>query len=519
VSAQAIPQKRDLPMPGAVGLSFLLHVLVIAAITLIRISPPSDEVALGIAAYVAPQEGQNRESQSDGGATERPDTTVARQEVPMPAEREAKEVSRKRVIGTAETQTAASESDSTSQEEESATSPPVASHDDAVAAVTPPDPSGELQQSTPEPTIPAEPTFDVSPSQQARLAKWVSHSSALGDVTQLNDPELKWQEGDREYAAKIVREPAADSMSVDHVVVEVSTVDHGQRMEAQVKMKRLSFSSFTQLIDSWDTDVQLHDDVIEGRFHSNSRIFIGYDSQAAPKFLGKVTTAAHGFTVATSDGRHRREDIFRGGLETQTDRIDWPHRFRPVLGGESIDPTHVINVNGSARIVFYEDGTYGIANLGSRAHEERRPLPGEPAYIFGAPHETLYVRGTVNGKVLVYCPDRIVIDGSLKYASDPRTSSSDDYLGLVADGFIEIAHHTVTGRGVLEIDAAIFAGRRFEVTDLDTPLRSTLLIYGSLTAGTVSATEPRYATKIVYDSRFEERRPPGFPVTTRYEVE
>jgi hypothetical protein len=286
-----------------------------------------------------------------------------------------------------------------------------------------------------------------------------------------------------------------------------------------VKMKRLSFSSFTQLIDSWDSDVQLHDDVIDGRFHSNSRIFIGYDSQAAPKFLGKVTTAAHGFTVATSDGRHRREDIFRGGLETQADRIDWPRRFHPVMGGESIDPSHVINVTGSMHLVFYGDGTYGIRSFGSRALEERRPLPGEPAYIFGEPHETLYVHGTVNGKVLVYSPGSIVIDGSLKYASDPRTSSSDDYLGLVADQYVEIAHHSVIGRGLLEIDAAIFAARRFVVTDLDVALRSTLLIFGSLTAGSVSATEPRYATKIVYDSRFEERRPPGFPVTTRYEVE
>ncbi len=37
--------------------------------------------------------------------------------------------------------------------------------------------------------------------------------------------------------------------------------------------------------------------------------------------------------------------------------------------------------------------------------------------------------------------------------------------------------------------------------------------------GTISATEPRYATKIEYDSRFERQRPPGFPSTNRYEVE
>jgi hypothetical protein len=335
----------------------------------------------------------------------------------------------------------------------------------------------------------------------------------------LSEHELKWQEGEREYEAKIVREPAADSMSVDHVVVEVSTVEQGKRIETRVKMKRLSFSHFTQIIDYWDTDVQLHDDEISGRFHSNSRIYIGYDSQAMPKFLGKVTTASGGFTVATSDGRHRREEIFRGGFETRTDRIDWPQEFRPAVGDASIDPTHTIKLHGSARIVFYEDGTYGLTDLNSRAPEERRPLPGEPAYIFGSPRETLFVHGTVNGKVLVYSPNRIVIDGSLRYASDPRTSNSDDYLGLVSDQFVEIANHTITGRGLLEIDAAVFAGRRFVVNDLEFPTHSTLLIFGSLTAGTISATEPRYATKIVFDSRFEEHRPPGFPVTSRFEVE
>jgi hypothetical protein len=45
------------------------------------------------------------------------------------------------------------------------------------------------------------------------------------------------------------------------------------------------------------------------------------------------------------------------------------------------------------------------------------------------------------------------------------------------------------------------------------------LIYGSLTAGTVSRTEPRFATRIEFDPRFEHARPPGFPQTDRYEIE
>ncbi|TLY49034.1 MAG: hypothetical protein E6K50_10745 [Gammaproteobacteria bacterium] len=77
----------------------------------------------------------------------------------------------------------------------------------------------------------------------------------------------------------------------------------------------------------------------------------------------------------------------------------------------------------------------------------------------------------------------------------------------------------MTGPGDLEIQAAVYARRRFVVTDYDAPREGTLLIYGSLTAGSLSATEPRYATRYEFDKRFEYERPPGFPMTDRYEIE
>jgi hypothetical protein len=84
----------------------------------------------------------------------------------------------------------------------------------------------------------------------------------------------------------------------------------------------------------------------------------------------------------------------------------------------------------------------------------------------------------------------------------------------------------VTGPGDLEIQAAIYAKRRFIVSDYQAaggptacPCAATLSIRGSLTAGMLSPTEPRYATHYAFDRRFEQVRPPGFPVTNRYEVE
>jgi hypothetical protein len=34
----------------------------------------------------------------------------------------------------------------------------------------------------------------------------------------------------------------------------------------------------------------------------------------------------------------------------------------------------------------------------------------------------------------------------------------------------------------------------------------------------MSASEPRYATRVEFDSRLDRVRPPGFPTTDRYEV-
>jgi hypothetical protein len=132
----------------------------------------------------------------------------------------------------------------------------------------------------------------------------------------------------------------------------------------------------------------------------------------------------------------------------------------------------------------------------------------------------LHVKGTVNGKVLVYSPERIVIDGDLVYEQDPEeVPDADDYLGLVSDKYVDIAPPDVTGPGDLVINAAIYAKRRFAVSGYRFRNDALLYIYGSLSVGSLSATEPRYYTRIQFDQRLEELRPPGFPMTDRFEVE
>ena len=170
-------------------------------------------------------------------------------------------------------------------------------------------------------------------------------------------------------------------------------------------------------------------------------------------------------------------------------------------------------------ITFHADGSYSWKTVDASDEAERRQIPQDAFYIVGSKKKKLHLKGVVKGKVLVYSPGKIIIDDDLTYARHPEISFvADDYLGLVSDRDIEIAHPNVTGPGDLHIHAAIYAKKRFRVRHLRAKGSGTLYIYGSLTAGSLTATEPRYATHIQFDKRLENSRPPNFPMTDRYEI-
>ena len=373
------------------------------------------------------------------------------------------------------------------------------------------------------PAPPTPPTLDVpqarkveiAPALQATLIQRMTE--AAQSLIDAERTEFAWQEEGREYRAVLKRELTADSMDLERVAAEITMTDQGSSMQTKLLFARLAFSQFTQVVDRWDPNVQLHDDEIVGRFHSNSSFYVGHSSSATPKFTGKVTTAARNFRFA-SGARRRQNEMFQGGLETSAGRIDFPEQT-PSFDPASPEPdAHVQRFDDDVHITLGADGTYAWQARRADSAELARYSTSRPLYLLGGPKATLFVRGIVDGRVLVYSPERIVIEGSLTYADDPRDGDSDDYLGLVSGKNVEIARPYVTGRGDLRIDAAIFARRRFVVTNIDHPRTAKLWIYGSLTSGTMSASEPRYATKIEFDSRFDRTRPPGFPSTNRFEL-
>jgi hypothetical protein len=342
-------------------------------------------------------------------------------------------------------------------------------------------------------------------------------ATRLGDASPAQ-PSLEWTYEGREYTADVERVPAKDDMDLGQAVVTIRTRDGGNTLSTEVRMNRLAFSSFAQLIDRWDPAVQIHDDEIDGRFHSNSEIYIDQSYGIRPTFHGKVTTA-RGIDTSHSRGVVRRSKVFLGGLQTRVRRIELPKHFVPFPADDGAGPDRVHRFDRDAAITFYRDHTFGWKVSDAPGPERRQALPDEPFYLLGAEQAELHVKGVVNGKVLVYSPEKIVIDGDLLYAADPtRVAGADDYLGIVSDKTVEIAEPGTTGPGDLTVQAAIYAKREFLVRRYTSGGHTaTLSIYGSVAAGSLSATEPRYRTRMHFDPRLEHLRPPSFPLTERYE--
>jgi hypothetical protein len=282
-------------------------------------------------------------------------------------------------------------------------------------------------------------------------------------------------------------------------------------------MNRIAFSNFAQFIDRWDPSVQIHDDLIDGRFHSNTEILVSRNRGVQPIFNGKVTVA--GADIRTDGiGYVNRRQMFPAGIETRVRRIGLPPRAS-AFDVDAVPPERLHRIAHSSLVTFHADGTFESQQIEPRSAREGGALGDEPFYLVADDGASLHVRGIVNGKVLVYSPEHIVIADDIRYSTDPRVTGADDYLGLVAERSVEIDEPEVTGPGDLEVHASIYARNRFAVRAARSRSSGTLIVYGSVTAGSVSATEPRFATRIEFDDRLTTVRAPGFPLSDRYELD
>ena len=282
-------------------------------------------------------------------------------------------------------------------------------------------------------------TPDVIPQpEQAMLSRNMQHVAQELLDTNTTAKTISWQEKGQQYSARVMRQPAADSTGLEQVIAEVTTSKDGKRMKTRLSLKRLAFSHFTQLVNNWDPNIMLHDDVIDGRFHSNSEISLSAMYGVKPKFFGKVTTAAQKVTFNSFNTR-RNQDVFQGGFETKTDRVTLPRDMPDVVNGGTGETTRRSFVEDT-RIIFNADGSYAWRLANGEGSMQRAEPSEQPQYLIGEKGAKLYVRGTVRGIFTVYSPSDIEIEDDLVYLKDPRqTVISRDFLALISGRDIKVA--------------------------------------------------------------------------------
>jgi len=333
------------------------------------------------------------------------------------------------------------------------------------------------------------------------------------------DSSYVWEHKNQIYEVQLKHLPSSNATEMDELILEITTEENGHTYRTEIKMKRLAFSNFAHFVDFWDPWVAVHDDKIEGRFHTNSEFSISRERGVGPKFNGKVTTAAYNIKHSGTFPIIDQESIFLKGLETGIKTIDLPETSSPLVYDATIDSQQVHYFSSETWISFNKNGSYTYRSNSENGIKDYLATSNKSFFIVGDKDARIHLTGIVKGKVLVFSEIDIIIDDDLIYSQHPKASSlANDYLGIVSQRNVEIAHPSVTGNGDLHIHAAIYAKHRFTIPNRGKNGEATLFIYGSLSAGSLSATEPRYATHVEFDDRLETRRPPNFPMTNLYEI-
>ncbi|UCE07626.1 MAG: hypothetical protein JSW07_06210, partial [bacterium] len=128
----------------------------------------------------------------------------------------------------------------------------------------------------------------LSERHEKTLLKQVTKLTEKLNEKELPDTTLVFEDKNQKFELKIQHLPARSATELDEVLFDITTEQNGELLSAQMRMRRLAFSNFAQLVDNWDPQVAVHDDVFEGRFHTNYAFVISRNKGIGPQFHGKV---------------------------------------------------------------------------------------------------------------------------------------------------------------------------------------------------------------------------------------
>lgn len=361
----------------------------------------------------------------------------------------------------------------------------------------------------------------VSPDVQAMESfEQILLSQALQNLSQQSRESLaqldavQLLQSEQTYDVVVTHSPATSLTALDTYHIVISREADGNLYSTSAEFRERAFSHYAKFIHHWDPQVSLSKDWVGGRFHSNSPINLATDARTSPVFAGPVTLAS----AQHVSRRLLNSAMFQAGLETGTGRIALPDSASPGVFFPVAEDATTHYFDEDTDLEFRGNGSVDWTQAQSNRNGTI-PKPENSLMLIARDNARFNVSGTINGSVLLYSGRRIMITGNLRYASrDSEPATVADYLTLISDGTIEIAVSSITGSGDLVIDGALFARQRFSVRRFRDREQGELIIFGTLVAGSVSATEPRFSTRIEYDPRYDTQRPPAFPSTGLYDL-
>jgi hypothetical protein len=287
------------------------------------------------------------------------------------------------------------------------------------------------------------------------------------------------------------------------------------------RTKKNSFSLFAWMTNFEGNVFWITQDTVWGRVHSNGNLHIN----GSPVFMQKATTAKGFDPPKVGSGQNRA--IFKDGYETGIAEIDFPNNLNEIV---------TASVGGGRRyttdiFVTLSPGT--SANNDGVAYIRGGNLPTSPiidsiqlngAGFNGAILGTgsVGVEGTLDGQLTICSQTNMYIHNDVLYERNPRFTTSDDVLGLVAENNV-IVKNNAANNSNCEIHGSIFTRTgSFTAENYNSrPVSGELRVLGSIvqeTRGAIgqfsgSTITSGFSKRYRYDNRLNDPvfRPPFYP--------
>jgi len=220
-------------------------------------------------------------------------------------------------------------------------------------------------------------------SQRRAIVKKVTDLVGKTITTTKLDSSFVWKKNGQQFQFNLSHLPASSATGFDELFVGVTTVEGGDTLATQFRMRRTAFSHFAQFVDYWDPRVALHNDEFDGRFHSNSAMVISSSNGTQPQFRGKVTTA--GYSIRRAEERSFLDDskVFLAGLEEGAAEIPLPRIFMGIPRDTSRSAGRIKIFSEESWLTFLTDGSYVWHTASSPQQEQRAQLSEGNASVTG----------------------------------------------------------------------------------------------------------------------------------------